>query len=376
MLIFEKMFESRLFFVDKLVSMGARIILCDPHRAVVTGPGAALRPADGEPRHPRRHGDAARGALRRGHVDDREHRARSTAATSGSTSACAPLGAHDRARRDVSALGSDQARRNCSARVDDRRPRRGAASSTGVPVLDHLLGAARAVRDARPRARGRAGERRGRGRRGGHGARRGAARGAARRRARRRHGSAVVPRRRGAGARRARGVRAGRSSSRTSTSSDGARRRPRGRDVVARFLHELAEGSRPDAARAADRGRGARARARGDLQGARRGARRSAAGNRRKETDGREERRPHRARARAVPGRAVLAGDPGGRARVRLRPARRCGRARRRSSASDRGADRADARQPARDPRGGGQRARPARQDDGLPRRPRRLRRA
>jgi UDP-N-acetylglucosamine 1-carboxyvinyltransferase len=37
-LIFEKMFESRLFFVDKLVNMGARIILCDPHRAVVTGP--------------------------------------------------------------------------------------------------------------------------------------------------------------------------------------------------------------------------------------------------------------------------------------------------------------------------------------------------
>ena len=38
LLIFEKMFESRLFFVDKLVSMGARIILCDPHRVVVTGP--------------------------------------------------------------------------------------------------------------------------------------------------------------------------------------------------------------------------------------------------------------------------------------------------------------------------------------------------
>ena len=37
-LIFEKMFENRLFFVDKLVSMGARIILCDPHRVVVTGP--------------------------------------------------------------------------------------------------------------------------------------------------------------------------------------------------------------------------------------------------------------------------------------------------------------------------------------------------
>jgi len=37
-LVFEKMFESRLFFVDKLVSMGARIILCDPHRVVITGP--------------------------------------------------------------------------------------------------------------------------------------------------------------------------------------------------------------------------------------------------------------------------------------------------------------------------------------------------
>jgi UDP-N-acetylglucosamine 1-carboxyvinyltransferase len=37
-LIFEKMFENRLFFVDKLVGMGARIILCDPHRAVISGP--------------------------------------------------------------------------------------------------------------------------------------------------------------------------------------------------------------------------------------------------------------------------------------------------------------------------------------------------
>jgi UDP-N-acetylglucosamine 1-carboxyvinyltransferase len=42
LLMFEKMFENRLFFTDKLVSMGARIILCDPHRAVVTGP-AKLR---------------------------------------------------------------------------------------------------------------------------------------------------------------------------------------------------------------------------------------------------------------------------------------------------------------------------------------------
>ncbi|MFI5208888.1 MAG: UDP-N-acetylglucosamine 1-carboxyvinyltransferase [Gemmatimonadales bacterium] len=41
-LIFEKMFESRLFFVDKLIGMGARIVLCDPHRAVISGP-ARLR---------------------------------------------------------------------------------------------------------------------------------------------------------------------------------------------------------------------------------------------------------------------------------------------------------------------------------------------
>jgi UDP-N-acetylglucosamine 1-carboxyvinyltransferase len=37
-MIHEKMFENRLFFVDKLVTMGARVILCDPHRAVVAGP--------------------------------------------------------------------------------------------------------------------------------------------------------------------------------------------------------------------------------------------------------------------------------------------------------------------------------------------------
>jgi UDP-N-acetylglucosamine 1-carboxyvinyltransferase len=38
LLVFEKMFESRLFFVDKLIGMGARIILCDPHRVVIAGP--------------------------------------------------------------------------------------------------------------------------------------------------------------------------------------------------------------------------------------------------------------------------------------------------------------------------------------------------
>jgi UDP-N-acetylglucosamine 1-carboxyvinyltransferase len=37
-LMHEKMFESRMFFVDKLIAMGARIVLCDPHRALVSGP--------------------------------------------------------------------------------------------------------------------------------------------------------------------------------------------------------------------------------------------------------------------------------------------------------------------------------------------------
>ena len=42
-LIHQKMFESRLFFVDKLIDMGAQIILCDPHRAVVIGQGERLK---------------------------------------------------------------------------------------------------------------------------------------------------------------------------------------------------------------------------------------------------------------------------------------------------------------------------------------------
>ena len=37
-LMHEKMFESRMFFVDKLVAMGAKIVLCDPHRALIAGP--------------------------------------------------------------------------------------------------------------------------------------------------------------------------------------------------------------------------------------------------------------------------------------------------------------------------------------------------
>lgn len=48
-LIHEKMFESRLFFVDRLISMGARIVLCDPHRAVVVGPSKLYGEPEGLP---------------------------------------------------------------------------------------------------------------------------------------------------------------------------------------------------------------------------------------------------------------------------------------------------------------------------------------
>jgi len=46
-LFHEKMYESRLYFVDRLISMGARIVLCDPHRAVVQGPAALHGEAQG-----------------------------------------------------------------------------------------------------------------------------------------------------------------------------------------------------------------------------------------------------------------------------------------------------------------------------------------
>jgi len=48
-LIHEKLFESRLFFVDRLIGMGARIVLCDPHRAVVVGPSQLYGEPDGLP---------------------------------------------------------------------------------------------------------------------------------------------------------------------------------------------------------------------------------------------------------------------------------------------------------------------------------------
>ena len=73
-LMFEKMFESRMFFVDKLIAMGA------PHRAVRPAPRDRGRPEpaarrdDDLARHPRRHGHAAGGGRRRGHLDHQQCR--------------------------------------------------------------------------------------------------------------------------------------------------------------------------------------------------------------------------------------------------------------------------------------------------------------
>ena len=49
MLFHEKLFEARLFFVDRLVGMGAQIVLCDPHRCVVIGPNRLQGEAAGIP---------------------------------------------------------------------------------------------------------------------------------------------------------------------------------------------------------------------------------------------------------------------------------------------------------------------------------------
>ena len=137
-LIFEKMFENRLFFVDKLISMGAEITICDPHRAIVIGPRRLRGARVSSPGHPRRHGDADRRRLRRRARARSTTCATSTAATSGSTSACAALGARiervagvihpiPSGTRDV--LPGRAARAARDHRGDARRVRRRAATA-------------------------------------------------------------------------------------------------------------------------------------------------------------------------------------------------------------------------------------------------------
>ena len=63
----EKMFESRMFFVDKLIGMGARIVLCDPHRALVAGPSELPRGDGRVSGHSGGDGDPAGGPVRARH---------------------------------------------------------------------------------------------------------------------------------------------------------------------------------------------------------------------------------------------------------------------------------------------------------------------
>lgn len=69
------MYPSRMFFTDKLVSMGRQIVLCDPHRCIVQGTYPSERRKTGQPRHPRRHRAGVGGAFRQWHIDDLQYHA-------------------------------------------------------------------------------------------------------------------------------------------------------------------------------------------------------------------------------------------------------------------------------------------------------------
>ena len=142
-LIHEWMFENRMIFTDKLVVMGADITLCDPHRAIVTGPSRLRGERMESPGHPRRHGDAHRRAVRRGAQRDRQRAARSIAATSASTSACATSAARS--------SGSPASPRACDPPHPERNPRRAPRRDAGA-ARDHRR-AARRLRAATATAR-------------------------------------------------------------------------------------------------------------------------------------------------------------------------------------------------------------------------------
>ena len=91
-LIFEKMFESRLFFVDKLIGMGARIVLCDPHRAVISGPSPLKGSVVESPDIRAGMAMLLAALCAEGPEHHPQHRTDRTRATSGSTSGCGRWG--------------------------------------------------------------------------------------------------------------------------------------------------------------------------------------------------------------------------------------------------------------------------------------------
>ena len=146
MLIFEKMFESRLFFVDKLVAMGARIILCDPHRAVVTGPARLYGERLSSPDIRAGMAMLIAALCAEGIVDDRQRR-RDRPRLRAHRRAAARARRADRARRRLTRRVSLAAVAAIEERGDGGRTGvrvavfgSGEANVvTGLPVLDHLL---------------------------------------------------------------------------------------------------------------------------------------------------------------------------------------------------------------------------------------------
>ena len=358
--------------------MGARIILCDPHRVVVTGPSRALRPAAGEPRHPRRHGDADRGLCAEGtsaignisEIDRGYERIDERLRALGARSS-----ASDVADRRMPAYAQRRWRESAAGvRVELRGTRARRHVATGLPVLDHLsassprcggfelsLEVAPGSADEEVAAAGRAL---------GDALARAAAR---RRRGRPRLGARCRPTRRSP---------ASCSRSRTSRSSRLERRllgpaRRRARD---RRRRALPRASSPRGGRARTSTSGCsrartRARARGDLQGARRRARPGVRPTATEESrDARRSsaprRRRRRSRARRTRRRSGRTASSSSRASSRSSPARR-------SSCPAAIAEQTE--QVFANLRAileaAGSVARPAREDDRLPPEPRRLRR-
>ena len=156
LLVFEKMFESRLFFVDKLIGMGARIVLCDPHRAVISGPRRSRAAPSSRPTSGPAWPCCWRRSPPKGPAPSTTW-GRSSGATSGSTSGCGrweprSSGWMGRAEWSSGAAGqrgaeadAPSAQRSSSSRDQSRgsRSRVGTSSTAWSPALRAAAGAGR-----------------------------------------------------------------------------------------------------------------------------------------------------------------------------------------------------------------------------------------
>ena len=359
--------------------MGARIILCDPHRAVVTGPAQLYGERMESPDIRAGMAMLIAGLCAEGHVDDRQHRP-------------------DRPRLRADRRAPARARRAHRARRHLSRPAWSQSGrAPGGASCAHVDVAGRGARERRPPAspcsttcsrcspstrrfdlvaRGRPGRGGGGGVGGGPRARRGARERVCAADGCRGYGSAVVPADEALAHVVARGVGPAAASSRTSTSPTRASAGS-AHDLVASFLRRARRGSRADVARPAARGRRTPEHV---LEAIFKALGVALAQRLPPPAERREECMAEKAVVRTEAAPAPFQGAPYSQAisagglvfvsgQLALGPDHT-----ELVGDGDRGADRAGVRQPAGDPRGGRHRARPAREDDGLPRRPRRLR--